>query len=392
MNKTNRAVRFYYEKSENIYDASYTAEYGLDEKIKPIHNPIKPAVQTLCSLSLQQVIEHNAADRQKVAVDDLWKNSGIQTVKYQLMIDLLLYRYAAVWINKDNLITRLNPSTVTYEKEAEKLLKVAITGERKEFVNGVLKVVPVKRVYYQEGNNCFVIDNDEKPLPIIGDVMPVTIIETGYDLEHLLDITDDINEKRAWLRNIYKMHGNAILNLQQGGKPATGDIEVNNGYNFFQSEGVLKYVEMQGNVAQQISNDINVLKEDQAVEYPESALSRVLTGSNISENTSKIRFADLESKVNRLRGELSGGLVEITNKALTMAGKGSVDNLAIKFEDIFPKQNNYDDETKIADLAVKYKELSNQKLWNEYRARVDLPLFDDGDDANGSEWQDFVNN
>lgn len=388
MNKTNRAVRFYYEKSEEIYDETYIEEFNLDEKIKPVHNPVKPAVGTLCSLTLQQVIEHNAGTG---AVDDLWKSSGIQKIKYQVLIDLILYKFAVLMVNDAGLIVRVDPSTVEYEKDAEKVISVSITGNRSEIVDGVRQVKQVRRKFYQEADKCFIVDNDGKPLPILDGIMPVTILETGYDLEHLLDLADDINEKRAWLRNIYKMHGNPLLNLQQGGKIKNDQpIEPNDGVNIFQSEGAMSFIEMQGHIAKQISEDINTLKEDEAVEYPESALSRVLTGSNISENTSKIRFADLESKVNRLRSDFAAGLVEVTNKALLKGAKGSVQDLAIKFESVFPKQSNFDDETKIADLAVKYKELGNLQLWNEYRARVDLPVFDDGKADNGSEWQNFL--
>lgn len=360
----NRAVRFYFEQSKEIYNREYTLEYDLENKIYPVFNPILPAVNTLSSMALQSNISIKSADQS--AVDALVESSNIQGIKYALFADLILFDYAVIYIN-DAGIKRYNPTWIELEKDREgNIVTIIVSGQNSAGLE-------IKRRYYMRDGKCYFKDDYEPEVNTGLSFVPFAVVSSNYDIEHLVDIADDINQKKAWLKNIYKYHGNPILRTDD-----TSEIQAppdhNKGLKVLAGIN-LGYLEMTGEISRQIKEDITELKEDAANDYPESCLSRVLAGSNISENTSYIRFSDLSSKVNRLRGEFEELLNEAIGKYFLISGR--IVFITVEFEPIFPVRSNYDDETKIADLAVKYKDLGSLALWNEYRERNKLPIFDE---------------
>ncbi|HAT75334.1 MAG TPA: hypothetical protein DCS19_00405 [Flavobacterium sp.] len=374
----NRAARFYFEKSSKIYDAEYRRQCGIKYAIKPVFNYIRPAVNSLTSMSLKKDLVINNQDGINKILDD----NNFQSLKFDLMIDMIIYEKAILYIDKNIdgtiSISKPHPESIEIEKSQGKIIKLTSTGETyTQDAKGSLKKEKTRRIYWQEsGVWYYSVDGVGKEVQ--GLYLPYAIFETNYDIDGMIDIIDNMNKHQHNLNNIFDMHGNPILKHDAAvGTVANSKIETQDGFVFFESDKLLSYVEMQGNVAQLTQADKNELKKALFEQYPECNLAELSNGSNISEQTMLIKFADIIAKVTSLRSEYTAGLLQLCNIINYQKGLSPITTIAIDYGKVLPEIANIDFEVKLIDALIKYKGLDSEALFREFRERMLLPEFKD---------------
>ena len=371
---TNRAARFYFEKSKDIYDPTYKTLYDIPSKqfVRPVFNYVRPAVNTLTNLSLK-------ADLKIIDQDEITKtlnDNNFQSMKYDLMIDMIIYEKAVLYVEKqpDGVIeiSRAHPNDISIIKSAGKIINLVSNGKRYDSVG---KETDNRREYYVDGlGDWYYKDNSGEPV-YSGKYLPFAIFETNYDIDNMIDIIDNLNVHQYCLNNTIIMHGNAILHLEAsaGTLDTSKSIDTNNGYMIFESPNVMKFIEMNGNVARINQDDKEKLTKTLFEQYPECNLAALSSGSNISEQTMLIKFSDIIAKVTMLRSEFTAGLKQVCNIINYLSGKSPVASIEIDYGKILPEAADADLEAKIVAILTQYKELGNFQAFNEYRKRMLQP-------------------
>jgi len=224
-----------------------------------------------------------------------------------------------------------------------------LTGERETF-NAVAKKyekIKVEKEYYDEESYREIIETvgEEKTISTLPDgAIPFVILQTRYNLNNLLAKTDKINEKNAWGNNIFEIHGNPALvgeGMNQQQNPEKEDkTKHNKGYKLFKlpADASMKFLEMSGGVATLMLNNVETLKAEISTQYPEYDLAGILSADNISENTSTIKFTEIEKKVQSFRADMAAGLTQLVKMGLEREGK-SPGKLEVVYGDIFAKND-----------------------------------------------------
>jgi len=381
----NRAVRFYFIPDDGIYSSSYKSKFKLKGDVNPVFNPVIKTVDTLTALTCQNKIELEGEDESLLSlILGIWKANAIQIMKFDILRDLILRRRAVVEIYRrvDGSIGIMqhNPEQVKIKKNDGNIRYAEIKGFKTIFnpdKQDYEEKEVLKKFYDEEGFR-YVIEecgNEKTQTPLAYPFIPVVEFSSDYNITNMVEISDDINQKRAWLKNISEMHGNPILEIA-GEVAGSENIKHNNGFKGMQvpEQNTLKYIEMQGNIAELMLKEINDLEKTLSNDYPEYALGNLLAGSNIGENTSMIKFSEISAKINSLRADLSEGLHEINKKVLVLSGKKESD-IEYVYGDIFKadkKRENTEIEFTRVQVIEKYKNIGSHDLLNRALIRLDL--------------------
>ena len=175
----------------------------------------------------------------------------------------------------------------------------------------------------------------EKEDEIIYDkgVLPLVEINTTYDMTQLFYSVDRYNEFEALIRQLLYYAGEPILaglGLDKVKNTVADSIKEDR----FKKQKMLwtksetaklSLLEIQGSSARVMIEKQRAIIENIIKDYPEYSISEVLSGSNISEETTRIRMTEVLSRVSELRKNIELGLNRLISVISFLDGKNMED-------------------------------------------------------------------
>lgn len=147
-------------------------------------------------------------------------------------------------------------------------------------------------------------------------VIPLVEITTTYDMKQLFYSIDRHNELESWIRNILFLAGEPILAGLGLDRLASKSAEAMKQDQYkklktlmAKSESAkLQLLEIQGTSATVMINKQHSIVESIIKDYPEYSISEVLAGSNVSEETTRIRLTEILSRVSEVSRNMEAGI------------------------------------------------------------------------------------
>ena len=361
-----RAWRFY---EHRVYTPEYIAEHGLFDQIQEVYNPVPKIVFIMTALTLQQTILPEAAG-DVTAIEQFWQFNRFQSLKYELLIWLILAKSVVVELIKtdDNAVGIVlhDPRNVELKYDARSQLVYAkITGQTEiwDERQRVFRQIRVTKEYYNVQGYRVVketIDKQSYERPLAFDFIPVVEFTTDYNLWPLFDKIDAYNELTAFLKAIFYIHGDPIIYDTLTGRQLTSEakdqLRSSRGKALkilhLGPDGMIGYLEMQGNIAKLMLEEKNTIHEHVINDYPEYVLAQLLSKGDPSGEALKVKAIEIESKVKSLRNDLEEELILMNNMALQMMGLGPIEH-RIKFGGILPT-----DLSELSEIIAKLRGLS----------------------------------
>lgn len=317
------------------------------EDTLPVFNAIPKVVNIASALAIGGDIE--PCDKDDGAVKDIIKNLALEQEKSFIAKELILGK--SVLIEIENTENEPEESTgdfkykmAYYSSDEYEIISVGfdilyakIEGTRFE-LNDTGDEYVEKKV-----NKIFIKDRDsgtaksyievdgEKEDEVIYDkgILPLVEINTTYDMTQLFYSVDRYNEFEALIRQLLYLAGEPILaglGLDKVQSKATNDMK-NDRFKkqkmvFTKSETAkLSLLEIQGNSARVMIEKQRAIIENIIKDYPEYSISEVLSGSNISEETTRIRMTEVLSRVSELRKNIELGINRLVAIITFLDGK-----------------------------------------------------------------------
>ena len=300
----------------------------------PVFNAIPKVVNIASALSIGGDIE--SCDKDDEFVKETIKQLALEQEKSFMAKELIL--------GKSILIEIENTENSEYEENTSFKYKMAYySADEYEIVSVGLDILYAKikgvrlelneeKTEYieKEVNKIFIKDKEagtaksyievdgEKEDEIIYDrgVLPLVEINTTYDMTQLFYSVDRYNEFEALIRQLLYLAGEPILagmGLDKVQSKATEAMREDRFKKqkmvFSKSETAkLALLEIQGSSARVMIEKQRAIIENIIKDYPEYSISEVLSGSNISEETTRIRMTEVLSRVSELRKNIELGI------------------------------------------------------------------------------------
>jgi len=389
----NRAVPFY--EGNDPYTVEYKSSNGLSGDVKAIYNPIPKIVDTIVKLTSPNKLKITEKNKEESpAIDILQQISNYNNFDNQLKGEILRScllkskAYIEVLRKKDGTfsIKIHEPSKIEIKKFEGEIIYAKLSGKHAKLEDGKIKDVDITKEYFclpGKKKEIKITSGQESEILVLAyDRIPLFEFKVRYNITNLLNVVDMINQKTSWLKNIDEKHGNALLELP-GKIELSPDSKDNDGgkavINPNQTNGMIRFVEMQGHIAKQMREDVKELKAQVLEEYPEYGLSRLLSGSNKAAETSKIQLTEIINKIDEIRTSFGEELKNLFLFLVKYEGK-SVSELLLDFGEII----NF--ETTDAKLAKTEKEMAllhkllklrSYLLYEYYKSKHNLPELDE---------------
>lgn len=358
---------YYY---SNMYSEDLGVIEDLFDEAIPVFNAVPKVVNIASALAIGGDIEPSYEDSEYVqnVIDKL----ALEQEKTFMCRDLILGKSILVEIqsleNRDEDVPETAyddtefPYTMSYYPSDEyeivsegnrilwakiKGIKLQLNEEGTEY-----EEVEVEKIYIRKDDGTaesYVMQGDEKSEEVIYEdgILPLVEITTTYDMKQLFYSVDRHNELESFIRNILYLAGEPILAGLGLDRINTSTAETINSDRykklkalFSKSENAkLQMLEIQGTSAR-----IMIEKQEKIVQaiikdYPEYSISEVLAGSNVSEETTRIRLTEILSRVSEVRRNMEIGINSIIGIIAFLDGKeiekkyvtfGSMTDLNIK--------------------------------------------------------------
>jgi len=193
---------------------------------------------------------------------------------------------------------------------------------------------PVQKVYIRGDDGkaiTYIVANGQKTEieECEGGILPLVEITTTYDMKQLFYAIDRYNELESFSRNILFLAGEPMLvgtgidkiDKKKAQKMQADQYKKLKSLFTNQKEAELKLIEIKGDSAKTMLERQKHLVESIIKDYPEYSISEVLSGSNVSEETTKIRLTEILSRVNEVRRNMNIGLNKILGIIAFLDGK-----------------------------------------------------------------------
>jgi hypothetical protein len=359
-----RAWSFY---NNDVYDDDYISNHKLFVDTKEIYNPVPKTAFIMNALTMKKNLDievqgedeesnssNNAENPSKKKIEDIWDQNNFQSMKYILVLWLILTQKSVIELNKkddDIIFTLHDPSNTETKKQGNKTIYAKIEGKTEKFNLDTKdwETIPVVKEYYNVDGYRVRREyhdgelNQETSGPLAFDFIPVIEFETNYNLEPMFNKIDQYNQIEAYLNNIFWLHGEPAIWDNKDGKQFNKESKDKVDESRYQDqtffhlgdEGQMQYLEMQGNVAQLMLEKQEDIKEILANDYPEYVLATLLSSGDPSGEALKVKAIEIEAKVESLRGDINNKVVEMDNMALKMLGQSELDH-KLSFGGILP--------------------------------------------------------
>ncbi|MGL5803213.1 MAG: hypothetical protein ACRCX7_11580 [Cetobacterium sp.] len=340
---------YYY---SNMYSENLGVIDDLFDESIPVFNAVPKVVNIASALAIGGDIEPCYEDSEYVqmVIDKL----ALEQEKTFMCRDLILGKSILVEIqslenrDEDEPETAFDdtefPYTMSYYpsdeyeivSEGNKILWAKIKGIKLQLNDEGTEYeeVEVEKIYIRKDDGTaesYVMQGDEKSEEVVYEdgILPLVEITTTYDMKQLFYSVDRHNELESFIRNILYLAGEPILAGMGLDKINTSTAETINSDRykklkalFSKSENAkLQMLEIQGSSARIMIEKQKSIVEAIVKDYPEYSISEVLSGSNVSEETTRIRLTEILSRVSEVRRNMEIGLNNIIGIIAFLDGK-----------------------------------------------------------------------
>lgn len=346
---------YYY--STQYSDNNFVVNNLFPETI-PVFNAVPKVVNIATALAVGSPIEPSYSETE--FVENIIDKMSLEQEKIFLTRDLILGKSILVEVQTINSNTAETdkasdgtnddfPYILSYYPSDE--YEVISRGNEILYaeINGVQLTLPedggkpekedVKKIYIkkQDGTAMSYVEvGDERRDETIyeGGVLPLVEITTTYDMKQLFYSVDRHNELECFIRNIFYLAGDPII-VGSGIDRISGRTAGEVGQDKYKKLTVLynkdpqssmKLLEIQGSSARVMLEKQRALVNAIIKDYPEYSISDVLAGSNVSEETTRIRLTEILSRVQEVRRNVEIGLNKIIGIVAYLEGKERVKN------------------------------------------------------------------
>lgn len=349
---------YYY---SNMYSEDLGVIDDLFDESLPIFNAVPKVVNIASALAIGGNIEpcYEDAEYVQTIIDKL----ALDQEKIFMCRDLILGKSILVEIqsmeNRDENIPETAyddtefPYTMSYYPSDE--YEIVSEGNRILWakINGIklrmneegteYEEVEVEKIYIRKEDGTaesYVLEGEDKSEEVVYEdgILPLVEITTTYDMKQLFYSIDRHNELESFIRNILYLAGEPILAGMGLDRINTSTAETINSDRykklkalFSKSETAkIQMLEIQGSSARIMIEKQKAIVEAIIKDYPEYSISEVLSGSNVSEETTRIRLTEILSRVSEVRRNMEMGVNKIIGIIAFLDGK-EIDKSYVSF-------------------------------------------------------------
>lgn len=294
----------------------------------PSYNPIPKLLSTMSDLTMANDVVITGDDNGFIT--EIFNYNKFNLVKSKWLKELLLSKeiYIESLLDNDGEVSwNLHTSDhVEVVKEGHRFLRVTITGETHVYNSSSdqYDIVEVVKTYSIIGENVTVTTVDTEGNILESSTLnitsiPVTYIETSYDLTRAMYITDGINQIEAYKNSMFFHCGEPLLSAS-GVKSISDTQKLEQiGSDRYKKQKVLysgfdtkiELLELSGSSAKGMTETQKELKEDMLLAYPELNTSNLTKGSNVSTESVKMKLREVEAKRNSIISSFKPAIIEL---------------------------------------------------------------------------------
>lgn len=337
-------ARAYY--NSTMYDDGLQATEGIFDTVLPVFNAIPKVVNIASALSVGGDIE--SVHQDKEWVDNVVKNIMLEQEKSFIARELILGKSVLIEIQteQENPVDVDFPYNLSYYSADE--YDVISVGQDIYYakISGVQFVlndegdgyeeVDIEKIYIKNNETgeakSYILDEDgnkQEEITYPDGKLPLVEITTTYDMKQLFFSIDRYNEYESFIRSILYLAGEPIIagiGLDRIQKQAKEDMAKDRMKKqktlFTRTETAkLQLLEINGSSAKVMIEKQHGIVENIIKDYPEYSISEVLSGSNVSEETTRIRLTEILSRVTELRRNLERGFNKVIGIIAFLDGK-----------------------------------------------------------------------
>lgn len=337
-------ARAYY--NSTMYDDGLQATEGIFDNVLPVFNAIPKVVNIASALSVGGDIESVHPDKEWV--DNVVKNIMLEQEKSFIARELILGKSVLIEVQteQENPVDVDFPYNLSYYSADEYELisvgqdiyqakiagvKFVLNDEGTEYTEVEIEKVYIKNNETGEAKSYVIDENGDKQEEITypDGKLPLVEITTTYDMKQLFFSIDRYNEYESFIRSILYLAGEPIIagiGLDRIQKQAKEDMAKDRMKKqktlFTRTETAkLQLLEINGSSAKVMIEKQHGIVENIIKDYPEYSISEVLSGSNVSEETTRIRLTEILSRVTELRRNLERGFNKVIGVIAFLDGK-----------------------------------------------------------------------
>lgn len=355
-------ARAYYNSTMYDNNQQLASIDGMVDNVIPVFNCVPKVANTSASFSVSGDIEIISADKEWLAeaIEVLGLEQEKSFIARDLIIgkSILLELQSSNFSSNDDSYVMIGSETIPYGlayysadeydliSAGGHIYQCEITGVRLMFEDGEYKQKESKKTYVRQEDNT-VIMKEEVDGEVFNEftfeagVMPIVEITTSYDMRQLFYSIDRYNELDTFIRQVFYYCGEPILvgtgvnKISDAYATEVADDRFNTMKTFFAKnpEATIKLLEINGTSTATMISKQNELKVNITKDFPEFAISDVLSGGNVSEETTRIRLTEVLSRIQELRRNILIGFNALINALFAVEGK-SLEPMYVKFGDM----------------------------------------------------------
>lgn len=358
-------MKEYYEST--MYDNSKNViAFDVRIPVYPVFNPIPKIVNLSAAIATTGTIETTSTEKNdNVLIQDIVNSLGLNQEKMFIAMDLIkgksvlmelqtkktalseeealligdaLHKYALGYypsdmydiqvIGNDIVWCQINGSKLTFNEDENTYIEVEALRTYVRKPTG--EIISFETV------------NGEVGTEVSHEYMPLVEVSTNYDMYQLLYSIDRYNELDSFIRNVFYLSGEPILTGTGVSKLSETDSSTYaaDRYTTMKTlftknpDAQLKYIEFQGSSVSSMIKKQEKIIETIVKDFPEYAISEVLSGGNVSYETTRIRLTEVLSRIQNLREGIVEGFNQIIRLLLISMGNKDVEDRIISMGEI----------------------------------------------------------
>lgn len=344
--------RAYY--NSTMYEDKTQAMSNIFTSVLPVFNAVPKVVNIASALSIGGSIEPTYSDEDWVR--NVVKNLQLEEEKTFMARELILGKSILIEIQSTNL-NKDSDNTIIQQDEdfpynmayysadeyeiisvGQEILYAEVSGVTFKLNDEGTEYdeVEITKVFIKDIENgtarSYITDSDGNKTDEIeypDGRLPLVEIVTTYDMKQLFYSVDRHNEFESFIRSILYLAGEPIIagiGLDKVQKQAQDNMAKDRMQKqkmmFTRSETAkLQLLEITGSSARVMIEKQQGIVENIIKDYPEYSISEVLSGSNVSEETTRIRLTEILSRINELRGNIERGFNKLIGIVAYFEGK-----------------------------------------------------------------------
>lgn len=368
--KERKRVKSYYNREQYNDSNLNNNTKNIFEDVEDIFNPVKDITKALISAAIKDLKTKNEH------LQSVWDFNKMQAFSKKICKEMYLQEVVfveAIRNKNDEIIYILHEiDDITFTEQFGELIQFKIDGEYSFFnEKGDEESVTFSREYKKLENGKVkkteIINNEVLEAPFMLDKIPVVKFKNDSNIIEALNIIDRINENEAFIRSIFSIHGDPILqasNIKQFADANSKDEKIKRNAETLQKAryknkriintvdindkqaAFFKYIELTNPLISEMQQDIERLEKRLSNLFPEFLLVDTKT-QNVSQETYSMKNNGLRTKILSFRTDFLKGLVDLDNSALELLGK--VSDIT---EDVYTYLDPFEEAEKLSRLAT----------------------------------------